>query len=328
MITYDFNPNLPFIKQDWKGNPKIGGEFVSLDKKEKIPISAIAKYAFGGNPQNKEKKIDKFIPSIIYGNTFIDKSNDKIVWLGHSCFYIVINGVSIITDPVFSDLSIFLKRKVGLPCNPNEMKNIDYILLSHGHRDHLDLPSLKILAKNNPSVSVLCPLNIGKIIKKFTPIDNIIEAGWWQKYITENIEISFLPAKHWNRRHLTDYNTTLWGSFMIKIQSKTVYFAGDSAKGLHFEEIQNQFPEIDYALMPVGAYKPSFLMEWAHLSPDEAVAAFHQLGAKHFIPMHYGTFDLSHEPASEPISILKKHAEAQSLNGNLVIPAIGEVVEI
>ncbi|MBK7505207.1 MAG: MBL fold metallo-hydrolase [Bacteroidetes bacterium] len=328
MKSYHFNPDLAFIKSDWKGNIKIYDKFVFEQTIEEIPFSAIAKYAILPNPQKKEKKEDKFVPTTISNIDFLTNEKDKIVWLGHSSFYIEINGKRIITDPVFGDISFFLKRKTTFPCSPSDFKDIDYILLSHGHRDHLDLPSLNLLSKNNPNAHILCPLKIGEIIKKHTPFRQTTEAGWWQKFSLTDIDISFLPAKHWNRRHLTDFNTTLWGSFLIQGKKTSIYFAGDSAKGDHFSAIKNVFQNIDYALMPIGAYKPSFLMEWAHLSPDEAIDAFHQLGAQHFIPMHYGTFDLSHEPASEPVKIIEKRKLNNSLKGNLIIPNIGEAVFI
>lgn len=326
--TYHFNPSLTFIKKNWKGNVMIKNQFVFESVIEKIPLSAIAKYAIYNNPQKKEKNEDDFIPFTIKEGDFLKNGKDKIVWLGHSSFYIELNGIKIITDPIFGDISFFLRRKTELPCKPMDIKGIDFILLSHGHRDHLDLPSLNLLAQNNPNASILCPLKIGEIIKKFTPFKNIVEAGWWQKYPFTNIAISFLPAKHWNRRHLTDYNTTLWGSFMIEGKNTSIYFAGDSAKGNHFPTIAKEFKNIDYALMPIGAYKPSFLMEWAHLSPEEAVEAFIQLGATHFIPMHYGTFNLSLEPASEPIKLLKHKTENESFTGTLIIPKIGEEIII
>ncbi|MBK9793817.1 MAG: MBL fold metallo-hydrolase [Sphingobacteriales bacterium] len=103
-----------------------------------------------------------------------------------------------------------------------------------------------------------------------------------------------------------------------------MYFAGDTGYAHHFKEINQHFEGFDICLMPVGAYKPKFVMEWAHTSPEEAVQGFHELNGKTFIPMHYGTFDLSDEPASEPVKILKDLKENKQLNGHLKILKVGE----
>jgi L-ascorbate metabolism protein UlaG (beta-lactamase superfamily) len=319
-----YNPTLEFIRKDITGNLLLDGEFVFDTKKDKLPIEHLLKWVTTGNPQRKEKKSDTFTPAVLYNSTFLQSSEEKIVWLGHSSFYIHLNNIQILTDPVFYDLTPFLKRRHTLPCSINHFNKIDYILLSHGHRDHLDISTLKKLVSLNPEMQILCPLGFTNILKA-TGCKHIHEAAWWQQYAVEQLEITFLPAKHWNRRFLTDYNKTLWGSFAIKSETTSIYFAGDTGYAHHFKEINQHFDTFDICLMPVGAYKPKFVMEWAHTSPDEAVMAFHELNGKTFIPMHYGTFDLSDEPASEPIKILTDFYENKQLNGLLKILKVGEI---
>lgn len=323
MKTYQFNADLKFIRNDIKGNLVIDNEFVFNVKKDKLPFQNLAKWMLTPNPQRAEKKRDTFTPTVISNSSFIENLTNKIVWLGHSSFYIQLNNKHILTDPVFYDLTPFLKRKHKMPCHISTFTNIDYILLSHGHRDHLDEPTLKKLAKQNPNCEVLCPLGFDKILRKlgFTKIQ---EAAWWQQYNVEDLIVTFLPAKHWNRRFITDYNTTLWGSFAIQTSNKTIYFAGDTGYDKHFKEINNHFPEFDVCLMPVGAYKPKFVMEWAHTSPQESVQGFHELNGKIFVPMHYGTFDLSDEPASEPKRILQQLEKEKAINGTLKVLHVGE----
>jgi len=124
--------------------------------------------------------------------------------------------------------------------------------------------------------------------------------------------VFFMPAKHWNRRGLTDFNKNLWGSFVIRSGDKSLFFAGDTSYGEHFKEIGEFFPNIKYCLMPIGAYKPEYLMKESHLSPTEALKAFKDLGGETFIPMHYATFDLANEPLGEPVRIIKR--ERQNLD--------------
>ncbi|HUM51283.1 MAG TPA: MBL fold metallo-hydrolase [Chitinophagales bacterium] len=323
MKTYQFNADLKFIRNDIKGNLVIDNEFVFDVKKDKLPFQNLAKWMLTPNPQRAEKKLDTFTPTVISNSSFIENLTDKIVWVGHSSFYMQLNNKHILTDPVFYDLKPFLKRKHALPCPISTFTNIDYILLSHGHRDHLDEATLKKLAKQNPTCEVLCPLGFDNMLRKLG-FTNIQEAAWWQQYKIEDLEVTFLPAKHWNRRFITDYNTTLWGSFAIQTTTKNIYFAGDTGYDKHFTEINNHFPTFDICMMPVGAYKPKFVMEWAHTSPEESVRAFHELKGKTFIPMHYGTFDLSDEPASEPAKILQQLEKENAINGTLKVLHVGE----
>lgn len=134
-----------------------------------------------------------------------------------------------------------------------------------------------------------------------------------------------MPASHWHRRGLLDMNKVLWGSFVIKTSTQTIYFAGDTGFAPHFEKIEELLGPMDVCIMPIGAYKPSFLMQKSHMNPHEAVKAYNQLRGGLFVPMHYGTFDLSDEPPSEPVRLLEQIAASGMLQG-LRVPAIGEPV--
>lgn len=325
--TFKYNSKLPFIKENIKGNEKIDDEFIFLKRRDRLPYQRFIKWITERNPQKKEKKTDKYIPEVISTNSFLKSKEDKIVWLGHSSFYIQLNGIRLLTDPIFYNINPLLKRRHPIPCKTSDFTNIDYILLSHGHRDHLDSQTLKKLLQYNPNVEVLCLLGFTKMLRKMG-FKHIQEAAWWQQYHTKKITIDFLPAKHWNRRFINDYNTTLWGSFAIQSNATSIYFAGDTGYAHHFKEINEQYKSFDYCLMPIGAYKPRYIMEWAHVSPEESVQAFHELKGKMFIPMHYGTFDLSDEPASEPVKLMQEMKNEKKLNGKLAILKIGQPLEI
>lgn len=324
---FKFNPALQFIKDDVQGNAFVNGQFIAQNGKEKLPYQRLVKWITTANPQRKEKKNDNYTPEVIKNTDFLFTQENTITWLGHSSFYIQLNGLKILTDPVYHHLTPLLKRKHALPCPIDTFTKINYILLSHGHRDHLDIPTLKILLKNNPYVTLLCPLGFEKMLRNIG-FKNIQEAAWWQQYNTPELTIDFLPAKHWNRRFIWDYNTTLWGSFSIQNKETSIYFSGDTGFSPHFIEIKDQFNSFDVCLMPIGAYKPRYIMEWAHISPQEAIEAFHLLNGKTFIPMHYGTFDLSDEPASEPLQLLQEFQNQQKINGDLKILKVGEIYTV
>ena len=323
MTEYKHNTSLEIIKKDWKGNIFIDGEFANNREKDKkfTPLD-ILKWKISKNPQAQEKKDDKFALKVFKNTDFLNSKDDMIVWLGHATFFIRINEKIIITDPIFYDMPM-VKRLTSLPCEVSDFKNIDYILLSHGHRDHFDKKSVTALHKNNPNIEALVPLELNKFFN-----DNGIanqQASWYQKFkTTDGIEIFFMPAKHWNRRGAFDFNKTLWGSFVIRANGKTIYFAGDTSYGKHFSEINAFFGEIDYCLLPVGAYKPDYIMKESHISPHEALKAYSDLKGKMFIPMHYATYDLADEPLGEPVRILKDKSNGY----NIRILDIGEQLKI
>jgi L-ascorbate metabolism protein UlaG (beta-lactamase superfamily) len=327
-IRYRFNQSLAFVCPS-KGNLTINDQFVQEEVIEPIPRTKLLRWMLSPNPKRAEKIADYWKPNVVTGNAFLTDQQEKVVWLGHASFFIKVGQYQILTDPVFYDLAPMLRRRHKLPCSPSDFKNIDYILLSHGHRDHFDIPSLKLLARLNPSCTVLCPLGFDNMLRKIGFI-HIQEAAWYQQYQTpDDLKIVFLPAKHWNRRFLWDYNTTLWGSHWIEGNGASVYFAGDTAMDQHFQIIREIMGQPDVCLMPVGAYLPRFVMEWAHIAPWEAVEAFGILGGKRFVPMHYGTFDLSDEPASEPYRLLQQYEREGSFkDSELLLPEVGMTIKI
>jgi L-ascorbate metabolism protein UlaG (beta-lactamase superfamily) len=158
-------------------------------------------------------------------------------------------------------------------------------------------------------MEVLVPLGGNRLLsgKKLRNIKRQ-EAGWYQEYrLTDSIRIVFLPAKHYGRRGLNDTNKTLWGTFLIIANDTKIFFGGDTAYDEQmFKDVRNLFGDIDICLLPIGAYSPQWVFSDEHINPEEAVQIFKDLGGRHLIPMHYGTFDLSYEPISEPLTRLLK----------------------
>ncbi|MBA3954776.1 MBL fold metallo-hydrolase [Candidatus Dependentiae bacterium] len=218
-----------------------------------------------------------------------------ITWIGHATFLIQIGTINILTDPVFGSLSLLYPRILpeGIPFK--QLPPIDFVLISHNHRDHMDAHTLQLL-KHQAGIKFLVPQGDKKWFRD-RGFDKVIENNWWdhQVYVaaangTTRIEFTFLPAFHWSQRGVFDYNKSLWGSWMISCNGTTIYFGGDTAYSHHFKCISQEFPVIDFALIPIGPCEPRSIMRTSHINAEEAGQAFRDLGAKHFIPMHWGTY--------------------------------------
>ena len=329
--SYTSNPDLPTIPLpfEWKGTPlDSNGRFLNHEFAFINSFKEVLKWQIMKNPQKDEKKKDTWKLECKTDSGFLTSSSDCIVWLGHASFFIRVSGITLLIDPILFDVSL-IKRKSPLPVDPNQFKNIDYILISHDHRDHCDTKSLSLLSKNNPNATYLTGLKVDAVIKKCTKSSAIQAAGWYQQFNTKpEIKITYVPSRHWGRRYLTDTNVRLWGGYVIEAAGKTIYFGGDSGYGSHFADIGRIFPSVDYALIGIGAYKPEFFMGQSHLSPADGIKAFHDTNAKHLIPMHYGTFDLADEPLSDPIRELKKEHDKQHVAGDILYVCAGEIVSM
>ncbi len=234
----------------------------------------------------------------------IRQKEDFICWLSHASFLIQLGGKRILIDPVFGHIP-FYKRQINAPYKVEDLDKIDYLLISHTHYDHCDNVSINAIDSLKPQAVV--PVNMSRTIQKMAPNITSHELDWYESYQNEELKITFVPARHWGRRSLFDKNSVLWGGYILTYQNKSIYFAGDSAPGTHFEEIGERY-KIDIALLPIGGYKPEFIMKDNHLNPQEAFDAFKQLKAERMIPMHYGTFDLSDEPLDEPLEWMERIA--------------------
>ena len=330
-MPFTSNPKLEYLDLPfkWEGTPTTGkGRFVNTEFPSVISLRAVWKWQTLINPQKQEKKNDQWKLEVDFESHFLDSKEDCIVWLGHASFFVRLSGISILIDPVLLD-SAFIKRLSPLPVSPDLFLNLDYVLISHDHRDHCDEKSIKLLAKNNPDATWLTGLNMEQLLFKFTKSRKIQEAGWYQKYqVTEPLKISFVPSRHWSKRSLNDTNLRLWGGFVIEHKEKTIYFGGDSGYDSHFRDVGQIFPKIDYCMIGIGAYKPEFFMGQSHTSPRDAVKGFHDTHAKVMIPMHYGTFDLADEPLGDPLRVLNELAETEISEGKIRPLKVGEMLLI
>jgi len=326
-MPYTFNPELKTIDLpfEWNGTPvDRHGRFVNLEFPFVNSFAAVMKWQTLKNPQKEEKKNDTWRLDVDLESGFLESQNDCIVWLGHASFFIRLAGISMLIDPVFYGVSL-IKRLSPMPVPPESFKNLDYILVSHDHRDHCDEKSIRLLAQNNIGATWLTGLNMNKLLKDFSESSKIQSAGWFQQFETDGpVRITYVPSRHWGRRSINDTNLRLWGGYVIEGMGKTVYFCGDSGYGSHFADIARIFPTIDYCMVGIGAYKPEFFMGQSHTSPSDAVKAFHDTKAKMMIPMHYGTFDLSDEPVGDPLRVLNDLKKQENSGGKIKPLKVGE----
>jgi L-ascorbate metabolism protein UlaG (beta-lactamase superfamily) len=331
LVTRSKNDELKTIKPDWQGNAVDQRDRFMDESHPYIPsMFKVAKWKIGGNPLKDEKEQDTWRLEVKDPGQFLDSNADGIMWLGHASFYIRARGKAFLIDPVFGD-HLFLRRCVPVDSQLDRIRQVDYVLISHDHRDHMDEGSLRSIATKFPNATFIAGLRSEDVLKEWTaPSNRVITAGWYQQIDVgdPDVKIYFLPARHWSRRSLLDTNWRLWGSYIIQIGDKILYFGGDSAYSEHFAELGEMFPKIDYFIVGIGAYEPRWFMEQIHKNPEEAVRGFVESKAAVLIPMHYGTFDLSDEPPSWPLKQLTEAAEKAGVSDRLRPLAINEALLI
>jgi L-ascorbate metabolism protein UlaG (beta-lactamase superfamily) len=236
---------------------------------------------------------------------FIARSEELLItWLGHSTFLIQVGGKNILTDPIFGRLTYIFSRIIPQVVSAQDFPKIDYVLLSHNHFDHMDGYALHDLQKQFPEMHICVPMG-DKAWFDRRGFKHVSEHMWWDIIPGgAGVSFSFLPANHWSQRNLFDKNRSLWGSWMIQHNNGTVYFAGDTAWGDHFDEIAFHYPQIDVALMPIAPCEPYEMMQDDHVNTEEAGEAFLKLNAKICIPMHWGTYHLGLDTFKGPIDRL------------------------
>src|SRR5512143_274541 len=246
----------------------------------------------------------------------------RLTWIGHATWLVQLDGLSLVTDPVLSDsLPGFIGRNVPPAIPPGKLPRIDAALVSHNHYDHLDVQTLRSLG-----APVVAGLGTERLLRRERLVGTTL--GWWQSTRVGGVKITFVPAQHFSQRSLGDRNEMLWGGFVVEGSSATVYHAGDTAWFAGFRQIAERFA-IDAALLPIGAYDPAWFMAPVHLSPEQALRAFEDLGAGTFFGMHWGTFKLADEPLDEPPRRLEAERVRRSLPPERVrVLAIGETAEV
>ena len=230
------------------------------------------------------------------------KAPASLTWVGHATFALNWDGQVVLTDPFFSERAWLVGRLVPPAFGPDAVPSGAVVLISHNHYDHLDEDSIAALAEK---ARFICPLGLGGLLKEMGA-KKVTELDWWQSIEIGGTVFTCLPAQHWSRRLGQGYNESLWCAWLMTKGGRKVFYGGDSGYFIGFKEIGRRYPNIDVALMPVGAYAPRWFMHYAHMDISEVLQAFGDLGAKIMVPTQWGVLKLGDEPAAWPAQALRE----------------------
>lgn len=268
------------------------------------------------------------LPFVITDLKKLFPEENVLIWFGHSSYFIQVDGKKFLIDPVFSGNASPMPGSIkAFPgadyYKPQHMPDIDFLLISHDHWDHLDYKTIQEL--KNRVGKVICGLGTGQHFEYWgwNP-EKIIEKNWWESIdIAEGFRITLTPARHFSGR-LLNRNISLWTSFVLKTPTKNLFLGGDSGYGNHFTEIGEKYGPFDLAVMECGQYNEKW--PYIHTLPDQLITEVQELKAKNFIPVHHSKFKLSQHAWFEPVELAAKNAEDN--NQSITLPVIGEKVDL
>ena len=260
------------------------------------------------------------------------RSTDYLVWIGHATYLINKDGLTILTDPVFSKRASPVRfagpKRLIPPAIPiDKLPKVDVITVSHNHYDHLDLRSLKKIYKANPNAIFLVPKGDKRRLER-RGIENVKEFLWWEEIEINGSKFTFTPVQHWSARGIADRNKSLWGGWFMELKTESIYHAGDTGYSGDFIKTKKRLGSPSLSLIPVGAYAPRWFMKTNHVNPPEAIQVALDLESKRNFGMHWGTFQLTDEAIMEPPELLKQSLKELGLSEEFFrVLKPGEVVE-
>ena len=278
-----------------------------------------------------ETKIDYIEISNDWESLDFEEDDNYGVWVGHSTFLIKKNGITILTDPVFSDRASPFKnigpKRLIPPAIPlKKLPEIDFITISHNHYDHLDIRSLKDLYTLNSNTIFLVPAGDKKLLER-QKIENVYEYEWWEGYLSDELKITFTPVQHWSKRGLFDRNKSLWGGWFFEFNDFSIFHAGDTGYSEDFKSTRIKLGSPKYAFIPIGAYDPEWFMAESHVNPEDAVQIMLDLGAENSFGMHWATFKLTDEDTLEPRERLDAEVKNKKIN-SFIAPIPGSIINL
>jgi L-ascorbate metabolism protein UlaG (beta-lactamase superfamily) len=243
-----------------------------------------------------------------------------LTFIGHASFFVQIGGQNVIIDPNFARWLFVLKRLRQPGVRLRDLPPIDLVLVTHAHFDHLHRPSLRAIVqqariRNAAPPSIVVPHHVLDLVSDLG-FGDVVELDWWNSYRHRELTVTHVPSRHWGARIIKDSHRG-YGGYVLRDGKHSLYHAGDTAYFSGFREIgQRLAPEL--ALLPIGAYNPPSFRN-VHANPADATRAFLDLNARWMVPMHYGTFKLSHEPMDEPLQLLEQEAKAAGIEDQVLV---------
>ncbi|MBU6291397.1 MAG: MBL fold metallo-hydrolase [Burkholderiales bacterium] len=251
-----------------------------------------------------------------------------VTWVGHATALVQFAGLTVLTDPIFSEraspLSLVGPKRAQPPgIALKDLPHIDVVLISHNHYDHLDEASVRALASQAGGAPLFVVPSGVKTWFTDLRITNVVELAWWQTHRMQSssgpVEIVLTPVQHWSGRSLTDRMDTLWGGFAVFTKDFHFFHVGDTSYSRDFQDIATRFADrqpahgFDLVLIPIGAYAPRWFMKDQHVDPEEAVQIHKDLRARQSVAYHWGTFSLSNEALDDPPIALAAALQAQGI---------------
>ena len=310
--------------------------FRNLYSYSKRGFGALLKWQLGLGPYESPilspDEIPPYKPTMaepeIYRIKNPDSDQIQITWVGHSTFLIQMDGVNLLTDPIFNDRSSpfsfgGVKRLVSPGIKFEDLPPIHFVLISHNHYDHLDEHTVERLG-NKPKYFI--PLGLAQWFNK-RKIYPLIELDWWQSASSLGLKFHSVPIQHFSGRSPFDRNETLWTGWIVEGKRGKIFFAGDTGYSPVFKEIGERFGPMRVSLIPIGAYMPRWFMKPVHVNPPEAIRIHQDINSQQSIASHWGTFKLSDEPIGEPPLYLEKALKEATLDQkNFLIMRFGETL--
>ncbi len=287
---------------------------------------SMLKFIKGG--ENREP--DAVIKTIKFSADNISPDEVSVTWFGHSTVLLQIAGKNILIDPVFSNHAspfTFMGPK-AFPYSTHfsiaDLPEIDAILISHDHYDHLDYET--ILKLKNLSIPFYVPLGLGAHLERWgIPAENIFEAEWWDEFrFDQEIVFACVPMRHFSGRGISDRNKTLWAGWVIKSEKHTIIHTGDSGYGPHFKQIGEKYGPFDLTMVECGQYNEGW--PYIHMTPEETVQAHIDLDGKLLLPIHWGRFNLSLHSWTDPVERASEASNQKNID--LITPVPGQVVSL
>jgi L-ascorbate metabolism protein UlaG (beta-lactamase superfamily) len=292
-----------------------------------VPMPTLSEFICGGERRYPRAELPAMDPLPVWRKPA--DSGLRATWLGHSTVLIEIDGVTVLTDPVWGPRAspsrlVGPKRFQPVPVALKAMPHVDVVVISHDHYDHLDYPTIRELAKRD--VPFVTSLGVGAHLEAWgVPPERIFELDWWESYALPNagLTVTAAPSQHFSGRGLKDRNLTLWSSMVIAAPRHKVFFSGDTGLTTEYAVILERLGPFDLVMLEVGAFHPA----WGdiHLGPEHALEAHALLGGGAFLPVHWGTFSLAMHAWDQPAEKLLELGAKQGVQ--LVMPHLGEPVE-